>query len=485
MKKQQIYQISLFYLALFVFFVIFYTNIHPIVPYSSDDWENLYRIRPPFPSLHCWNPTKIFPECFEPVVGSLSAFFLRPITGDYLDALILGNALTVALFIIVYLGSVHKLLVEKYRLGTLCSGMLILIFVLFHFVLLRSRYYDNEYLWYAHDANCYYHYVIPNMLCATLVLWLMRHEVSGIRSVRTWACLIFSTYFALCSNLYSTIILTAYIGSVLCLNLRTIDRHHLKDSLIVYIRKNAFFLTVLVLWGIVQWMESCGLRANAFGYMHSEWWPALKATLLKFYWIRYNSSLLVLATILLISAKVYDWRILHRSFLHINSLTIVLLFSTVLSSVYLILLSSKVFPYYIERGSVIFGFSFFTLLLVLLALAYLCKHVAQTKVVLPFMLFFLFSWANTNENTYKDVLEDFGPNVQSCINIDRRIIREIQSADVAGLDTVTVKVPTYTFYDNNTPLWGPSIAVALEKHNVISREIIVKFEPGTPVFGKH
>lgn len=483
MKNQQLLQFFLFYFGLFVFFVIFYTNIHPIVPYSSDDWENLYRMRPPFPSMQCWNPTKVFPESFEPFIGAISAFFLRPIIGDYIDALVWGNALVVSFFIIVYLWSVQQILTEKFHMGFLSSDLLVLIYVFFHFVLLRNRNYSNEYLLYAHDANCYYHYVIPNLLCATIVLWLMRHDTKKKWSCRTWACLLFATYFALCSNLYSTIILTAYMGAVLFLNLSTISHNFPKESILRYFRNNIFFLSTIILWFVVQWMESRGLRANAFGYMSNDWGPALKETAVRFCKIRYNHSFVIFALIVLCGAKFFDWRILHRSLMCSYRWTLILLIATGLSVIYLILLSSKVYPYYIERGSVIFGFTFFTLLLVLMALAYLCKNIIKVKMLLLFILFFLYCWTNTNENTFKDVLDDFGPNVTECIKIDRRIIKEICAADEVGLDSVTVKVPTYTFYDNNTPMWGPTIAIAMEKHNVISREIKVVFESTYPMFG--
>ena len=99
------------------------------------------------------------------------------------------------------------------------------------------------------------------MLCASLVLWLMHHNVRNVRCGRTIATLLVMTYLALCSNLYSVVILIAYIGAVLLLDLKTND-------LTSYIRRNAPYLIVVILWGIIQLMESSGQRANTYGFLH-------------------------------------------------------------------------------------------------------------------------------------------------------------------------------------------------------------------------
>ena len=92
----------LFYLLLFLGFFIFFAEVHPIIPFDADDWINMSFNRKAVPSLNYWNPTKVFPECFQPLVGLFAAYVVSPLVGDYLNALVYSHAITVSLFIILY-----------------------------------------------------------------------------------------------------------------------------------------------------------------------------------------------------------------------------------------------------------------------------------------------------------------------------------------------------------------------------------------------
>ena len=93
----------IFYTAIFAFFIVFFTRIHPIAPYDGDDWFNIIIERTSYPSLEFWNPTKVFPERLEPFVATLAGYLVVPLVGDYITGLIWANAFVVAVFIIVYL----------------------------------------------------------------------------------------------------------------------------------------------------------------------------------------------------------------------------------------------------------------------------------------------------------------------------------------------------------------------------------------------
>ena len=60
-----------FYTLLFLLFFVFFSQCHPLVPFDSDDWINMGIARRAYPTLAYWNPTKVFPECFEPLVCSI------------------------------------------------------------------------------------------------------------------------------------------------------------------------------------------------------------------------------------------------------------------------------------------------------------------------------------------------------------------------------------------------------------------------------
>ena len=477
----------IFYTAIFAFFVVFFAHIHPIAPYDGDDWYNIIIERTSYPSLDFWNPTKVFPERLEPFVATLAGYLVVPLVGDYICGLILANAFIVAIFIIVYLFSVQRCIETRFNLSRLTIQALIIVFILLHFLLLRTSGECNEHLWYSNDANCYYHYVIPNMLCASLVLWLMRHDVRKENNGRTIAILILLTYLALCSNLYSVVILIAYIGALLLLDLRSKSPQVNKPTspqggwLITYIRRNAHFLVIIALWGIVQWIESHGIRANSYGYMKEPLIYCLKVTIYNFLTIGYNRWFLVVALLAIVGAKLVDYRRGGHGLWHVGIRQWSILIAAFLSIIYLILLSSRVDPTYVQRGDVIFEFAFFLLFLVILSLAYLCSHHRFAAYFTPLLILFLLFQTNTSGRTYKDVSEKYAPDLAGSIRIDRDIVRQIIDAEAAGMDSVTILVPKYP-YGENWPIMTPRYASqyygrALYKHNLTKREIITIFIP--------
>lgn len=486
--KHRIFDIRwIFYTFVSVFFVVFFTQVHPIVPYDGDDWLNIIIERPPYPWLDCWNPTKVLPECLEPLVATAAGYLLVPLIGDYISSLIIANALVVTIFIVVYLISVQQYLEWRFKLNWGASLALMTIFILSHLLILHSGDQGNEHLWYTNDANCYYHYIIPNMLCASLVLWLMRHDIRTIRQGRTIATLLVLTYLALCSNLYSTVILIAYLGAVLVRDLFDTVKSSKRGSsvqiwLLAYVRRNVCFLTIIVLWAIVQWIEANGIRANAYGYMFQPLGYCLKVTLYNFLTIRYNLWFLLISIFAILGAKIYDVTRRHSDFWHIGKWQSVVLLALGLSSSYLILLSSRVDPLYIQRGDVIFEFAFFFLLLAISSMAYLCRHIPQTIIPLPCLIVFMILQFNAPGKTFKDVMDIYEPDVQYCIDIDRNIVQQICDADATGQDSVTIIVPRYPFGEN-WPVMSPRYASqyygrALYRHNQTKREIKTIFTEG-------
>ena len=476
-----------FYTAIFAFFVVFFAHIHPIAPYDGDDWYNIIIERTSYPSLDFWNPTKVFPERLEPFVATLAGYLVVPLVGDYINGLILANAFVVAIFIIVYLFSVQRCIETRFNLSRLTIQALMIVFILLHFLLLRTSGECNEHLWHSNDANCYYHYVIPNMLCASLVLWLMRHDVRKENNGRTIAILILLTYLALCSNLYSVVILIAYIGALLLLDLRSKSPQVNKPTspqggwLITYIRRNAHFLVNIALWGIVQWIESHGIRANSYGYMKEPLIYCLKVTIYNFLTIGYNRWFLVVALLAIVGAKLVDYRRGGHGLWHVGIRQWSILIAAFLSIIYLILLSSRVDPTYVQRGDVIFEFAFFLLFLVILSLAYLCSRLRFAAYFTPLLILFLLFQTHTSGRTYKDVSEKYAPDLAGSIQIDRDIVRQILDAEAAGMDSVTILVPKYP-YGENWPIMTPRYASqyygrALYKHNQTKREIITIFIP--------
>jgi len=466
-----------FYTVLFIVFFVFFSQIHPLVPFNSDDWINMGMARRAYPSFAYWNPTKVFPECFEPIAAMFAAYCVTPIIGDYLSAQIVTNAAIVSLFIILYLFSTHRLLEYKFNVGKLLGFGLVTLYALFHFLILRTGWSNNEYLWYSHDCNCYYHYTIPNLLCASLVMWLMRHNVQGIKDKLTIGILVFVTYLALCSNLYSTIILTAYLGSTLVIDLFKTNRKeaHWLNS---FIRNHSYSLTVIALWFIVQLIEANGRRATSYGHLDRSLIDEVVSTFKYFVHIHYNLKFLALVFFSIITAKAYNYFKVKKNVTHFGRIPVILIFALFLSTAYLILLSSRVSVTYIQRGDVIFSYAFFLLLLTILCISYLCIKIRYFKLTIPFLILFVFYEQNTQGNVYKEIQHEYGLDAQSCLKLDRYIIGRVCEADAQGLDTVIIKVPKFND-DDNWPLskdLSENLGTTLYKHNVTKRKITTLYE---------
>lgn len=473
----------IFYTTIFVIFVVFFSYIHPIVPYDTDDWWFMGIDRPSYPSISSWNPSKIFPERFEPFVSILGGYLIVPLVGDYISGITLTNAIIVSLFIIVYLWLVQKFIELRFPINKLTSHCLMAVFIVFHFLILRTDKENNDYLWYTHDAACYYHYIIPSLLCASMVLWLMRNDICRFKKGRVIALLIPLFYLAICSNLYSSVIIISYIGSVLLLDLKKsrFVNKTFGSWFICFIRRNVPYLVILILWGIVQWYEVNGSRAS-YSSLHKPFLHCLKVTVLYFYSFRYNLWFLFVAVLALSGAKLIDYWHSKHNIWHIGYWQITILLSLFFSISYLVLLSSRVNPTYIQRSDIIFSYAFFFLLLVIMALAYLCTHIRYIGISMPLLFFFLLFLVNTPGKTFKDVIEEYKPDLQTCINIDREIVQQILDADANGLDSVTINVPTYSKHSYNWPIMVTDYASqyyghSLYLHNQTKREIKTIFIP--------
>lgn len=465
------------YILLFLLFFIFFSQIHPLVPFNSDDWINMGMARRAYPSFAFWNPTKVFPECFEPLVASFAAFFITPLIGDYLKALTFTNAAVVSLFIIIYLFSFQKLLEHKFKIGKLGIFSIVVLFAILHFLILKTENSNNEYLWYSHDCNCYYHYTIPNLLCASLVMWLMWNSINTIRNRLTIGIIGFVSYLALCSNLYSTIILTAYLGSVLLIDVIQAD-HKEPNWIIAFVKRHWYPLLIILLWFIIQLIEVNGRRATSYGHFDRPLLQEVELTFNYFLGISYNIKFIYFIILVIIGTIGCYFVYEKKRLTHFGKTPFVLFCSLILSATYLILLSSRVVSTYILRGDVIFAFAFFLLLSIALCICYLSVKIKYLTIAIPVLIVFAFFELNIPNNVFKDIQFEYGLNAQSCLQLDKHVINRVCEADAHGKDTVIIQIPRFND-DDNWPLsidLSKSVGTTLYKHNITRRNITTLYE---------
>ena len=166
---------TLIFLAMFVFF----SQVHPIVLFDGDDWNVISDARVGLPKWHGWNPIKILPETFFPICGYFAAYVVRPIIGDYLTAFTLTAALIVSIFITAYVCLFVKFIKAIFNFDKFTASIFGMMFLLLHFaIFLKHNTQDNLYLFHTTDADCYFNYVLPNLLNATLVLFVARVDLT-------------------------------------------------------------------------------------------------------------------------------------------------------------------------------------------------------------------------------------------------------------------------------------------------------------------
>ena len=460
------------FLALFFYFGL----IHPLVPFDTDDWMNLTISRPLYPSLQCWNPTKVFPERLEPAVVAIAARYIAPVIGDYVNALILANALVISFFISSYLYLAQRLLTNRFRLSLPCSFCIVVIFALLHFYILKTKEVGNDYLWYAEDSNCYYHYIASNMLNACLVLWLMRHDVKKLMNGWRIFFLVIATYFALCSNLYSTVILIAYIGATLFYELFECDKNA-NRWLVLYIRRHAYYLIVLLLWWLIQLIEMNGKRANTYGHLEDSMFDFFPQTVQALFTIHFNFGVIAFVTLALVGAKAQNILGGDHKILHIGKRQIIILLAAFLSLVYLVLLSSEVNPDNIQKGQIIFSWIFFLLLLSLLCFGYLCFKIKSIRYLMPLAILLVIFNIRNLRTEFLGVQGLWGISEYECIDYDRAIIDQVRHAEALGQDSVVIRVPKL-HPKGNWPLsldCDFAVGKTLFKHRVVRRRLKTSF----------
>jgi hypothetical protein len=470
-----------FFLLLFIFFFFFFSQVHPLLPFDTDDWMYNGLARPPYPSFSRWNPSKLLPECLQSLTALFGAFFIKPIVGDYILALVYANAFVVSIFIIGYLYSLFILLNHKYSISIYSGFCIITIFVLLHFLALKTKPMDNEHLWYSRDVTCFYHYIIPNMLCASLIMWLINNDYKKLRSSKSISVLAFITFMAVFSNLYSTILLVAYIGANFLFDIWEFDKKQSK-WLSKIIKQNIYPLCIIFCWLVVQYFEANGNRATSYGYMFVPFKESLKETIQYFLFeTHYNIIFLVFSFCTIVCANLFYYTHRNSKPWHISKLQKILIISMLLSAAYLLLLSSRVFPWYILKADVIFSYLFFYLLLFALCFTYLCSQIRTIRILCPFLVYFFFFIINTEQNTFKDVQYWNGTDLQTCEKFDRDVIDQLKKAEASGMDTVIIYVHKFN-EGSNWPQnleFGQYVGLTLHKHGILRRKIttIYKLKP--------
>lgn len=445
-RKKKLWEAA-WYLLVFAFLYIWFTRVHPLVIFDADDWTYLTPDREAWPIWGEWNPAKVFPEVFMPLCSTVGNFLLMPVIRDYITVMTVTHAFVVSVFITVYIYCLAQLLKRVFGLDTWAVVYAGALFLIFHFLAMRSGYENNLYLFYCKDLNCYYNYLIPALLNGSIVLWMVKNQrfenFMSTGSAGAKGIFLLTVYMAIFSNLVDSVILAVYAGAKLLLGLlKQVKGFRLKS----YVREHALHLGIFAAWLVSAVFELSGGRAGA-GASGSLVQRLKDSAYCLFEVLKGSNTLfLVLCVVTVAAAAVIFLRNKKRdkAFLDLCILWAVGVAAMVFC---MVVLCALVSPSYMYRAEYLFPVFFYCLVFVLLCFGYVVQKHPKVLIVLPIVLCVLVSETDTKEKTFQESnMGNLDPGI--CADISRDLLDQVTAANEAGLREMTLYVPLWDTEDN-------------------------------------
>lgn len=478
-KKSRIY-IAAWYFFVFGFLYIWFSQIHPLVLYDSDDWSFASYIRRGIPMWRDWNPSRVLPETLMPMVCSGAVYLLYPLTGDYMGAVTVGSAVVVSIFITVYLYCFTQMIKRAFSLPEEISVSISAFFLLLHFLAMRSEESSNRYMFYCWDLTCYYFYLIPSLLNASLVMYMTKNErfdalwSTGGNNLRKGLFLL-ALYLAIFSNLPASGILAAFAGGKVLFAI--INQIKNKKNGNEFLKPVMVYLGILLLWLVSAVFELSGGRAASAGDNGVPFLQAVEYVVetLSHPTVYCGKAFMAIAFSVILVAAI-RLVIPGNNGKQSREFISVFLFFGVCGAamlVYFILLVAKVDYWCAYRSEYLFGPFFYLFLLVTLALGYSLKRCPNGVILLPAVLYVMLTCTNTVGQTYKESnMENIPADV--CIQVGNDLVGQFIQADKAGAEHLELYVPV-SQKELNWPFFsgynGFAIADTLYEHGIITRRI--------------
>lgn len=457
------------FLCIFAFLMCFFTVIHPMMVFDTDDWGYLYFSRYAIPVWGAWNPTKILPELLYSACSSFAIYMVYPISGDFLGSITVVTAFMISLLVTINVCMIYKLLTKKYEVGYKTALSIVIFWIICHFSIYRISVDNNIYMLQSANINCYYNYVIPNLLGGVLVLWLSFNDMfdeykmeNGYFKRAIFLCVL---YLQLFSNLFSSVIVVAFVGSRLVMNL--VSDASRKFEIGTYINKNKFKIAYILLWLVVNLFEAFGGRAAMEGESFIVGLRNSLQGMVKWITAMNKSYLGVVCIIILVSIYIFVKEKMADLYLYS------LILSLFLAVIYLLLLCGKLNKYY-DRPDALYVIYYLFMLIIVIMFSYISIKVPNIKLVFPIVLIYILSTINTIGRTFEESNE-LNLDSKLCREINEDIMQQIITAAENNTYEIKLYVPKFASEDN-FPLAtyaNQTIPDALYKYRVISHRVIV------------
>lgn len=489
---------------LFVFLMVYFTQISPLQPFDGDDWRYIGSFRLPLPLWGVWNPTRVLPETLMPLGGYLGAFVIYPIFGHYLWALSFAEALIVSFFIISMLYLFYNLLVKKFSLNKTYALAGEILFFLSCFLLFKQLNQPSFTAFWTVDLSCDFYYLIPGLLNASVIFYILQYD-NFIDEFRQFSNLkkglfILAVYFAIFSSTQLNIILATFAAlmflNVVC-SKRWIGTSSITKNIKLLFSQSWVYVIILFFWLVSVVFELSGQRATSVGTNGSlgektqavfkQFDSLLQSTNQKFLLI---SGLIILVTVIIEIVRYRQQKkVLTMTFLKVSIGSVVCLF---ISFVYLFIAYTKAGDMYASRPDAMWAVVFFFLFAANLSFIYIFRNVDFVKMMLPLLLV-LEALIAFNFNCPSRYPTNSNHDGNTISRVNNYIIDQIQNADREGKAKVVVKVP----YDNdnadpknpatNWPhsyMMGTFLQDTLYNHHLIRTRMRIIFKPDKSVTHK-
>ena len=198
LNRKNFFLSALFLTGVLIFFLVYFIKFHPIMIFDTDDWWYSSFERLPIPLWGDWNPSRVLPEISMNAISVFATYFFYPLTRDYFLALSIAYAIVLSAILTVFIFCVYNFLRRK-GAGVIVAIILCYFFLVCHFWIFRTQPENNNYMLKTIDACTHFYYVIPNLLNAILIFWLISYKERLIEyekhKIRVRRKKIFSRFF--------------------------------------------------------------------------------------------------------------------------------------------------------------------------------------------------------------------------------------------------------------------------------------------------
>ena len=485
-KKRDWTGTAVFCAALALLFV-FFSQVHPLLLFDSDDWLYVSNTRSAYPLWENWNPTRVLPENLMSTASIVGVKLLVPLTGDYFAAISLTAEFLTSLCIAVYVYMFYRLLRRRYGVEAGPSAVLAALFLLAHFLIFRNNAYANDYLVRSMNLTNYYFYMIPSLLVFSLIMGMTIRDVTALpwigRRPVYGGFLILLIYLLMQSNLYQSGVLAIWLFCAVIRDL-IVNRGHETG----FFGRNAVKLCGLLLWAVVLVFEANGGRAASLA--SEDPLPERVLTSLNSAWQKLsgvNVFFLVFCGLCAIGFLLMFFLRFRKEGGEAGGLFLFHLIVGILCFWYIVALCAWTGPANAAAADIQFNFLFFFLLLAFASSGALIASRPKLAAVLPLVLCVLLFETNTRWRTFLESNSHMNTNPAIIRRIDADILDQIVAADQAGETAVTVRVPQFNT-GNNWPLplyVGDRMSMTLYKHGVTMKQMEITIQPDAALNEKY